>query len=265
MKRLVLMILMPFMLMSYDDLPYDYIDNSTPKITKKKAKRTAKKIKMQKIQKESDGFFLGIGGTLGKPLKGNNREITIATAYGLDTIYRFYSNYTATEIDGGIETMLGYKWFYGGGTFGIRYHFGYNARFLKLLHSHNFTLVNWDMLFNFVKIKNFKFGIILGFGYGLVYERINKEYCQYFKDCNIVAETIQGNFGVRFVLFNNYAIEFLAQPRYSGKIFANMSNGNNYNNYDYNYNNNQQKLGEFLSNKIDERIIMGTLRFVYAF
>ena len=121
------------------------------------------------------------------------------------------------------------------------------------------------MLFNFVKIKNFKFGIILGFGYGLVYERINKEYCQYFKDCNIVAETIQGNFGVRFVLFNNYAIEFLAQPRYSGKIFANMSNGNNYNNYDYNYNNNQQKLGEFLSNKIDERIIMGTLRFVYAF
>lgn len=57
MKRLVLMILMPFMLMSYDDLPYDYIDNSTPKITKKKARRTAKKIKMQKIQKESDGFF----------------------------------------------------------------------------------------------------------------------------------------------------------------------------------------------------------------
>ncbi|MGX3011507.1 hypothetical protein ACWIUD_08115 [Helicobacter sp. 23-1044] len=270
MKRLVLMILVPFVLMAYD-LPYDYIDDSAPKITKKNVKRIArKKAEIRKMQKESDGFFIGIGGTLGKPFEGNNREITIATAYGLNSVARLYGNYTATKIDGGVESLLGYKWFYGE-TFGMRYHFGYNARFLELVTSHNFTLVNWDILLNFVKIKNFKFGIILGFGYGLVYERINNEYCQYFKDCNILSETIQGNFGARFVLFDNYAIEILAQPRYSGKIFANMRDENSYNygyynNYGYNYGNNQyQKLGEFLSNKISEFAMIGTLRFVYAF
>ena len=266
-RILIVAILLPFALYGAkkQDLPYDYIDNSTPNITKDNVEAVAKYNAMiRKQQKESDGFFLGIGGTLGKPFEGNNREITIATAYGVGTIYRLYANYTATKFDGGVETMLGYKWFFGGGIFGLRLYFDYNARFLEILTSHNFTLLNFDILLNFAKTKSSKFGMILGVGYGLVYERVNKEYCQYFKDCDILDETIQGNFGFRFVIYDNYAIEILAQPRYSGKIFGSMSNS--YDNYGYNYGSGQtQERNEFLRNKISEFAIMGTLRFVYTF
>lgn len=268
MKKLCILIVAIFALtlsLQGESLPYYYIDNSTPNITKDNVEQVAKYNAMiRKQQKEPDGFFLGIGGTLGKPFEGNNREITIATDYGLNSVARLYANYTATKIDGGVETMLGYKWFFGGGTFGLRLYFDYNARFLEILTSHNFTLFNFDMLLNFAKTKSFKFGMILGLGYGLVYERINKDYCQYFKDCDIVAETIQVNLGFRFVIYDDYAIEILAQPRYSGEIFGSM--GNSYEKYGYNYGSGQtQTLGEFLSNKVSEFAIMGTLRFIYTF
>ena len=234
MKKLCILIVAIFALtlsLQGESLPYDYIDNSTPNITKDNVEQVAKYNAMiRKKQKETDGFFLGIGGTLGKPFEGNNREITIATAYGLNSVARLYGNYTATKIDGGVETMLGYKWFFGGGTFGLRLYMDYNARFLEILTSHNFTLLNFDMLLNFVKTKSFKFGMILGLGYGLVYERVNKDYCKYFEDCNIVAETIQVNLGFRFVIYDDYAIEILAQPRYSCTLFS----GSGANDYNYN-------------------------------
>ena len=273
MKKLQILIVAIFALtlsLQGESLPYDYIDNSTPNITKDNVEAVAKYNAMiRKQQKESDGFFLGIGGTIGKPF-GGIRKIRTDTKYytdGLTVIPKYYHNqYISNAIDGGIETMLGYKWFFGGGTFGIRLYFDYNVRFLEVISttpinitSHNFTLLNFDMLLNFAKTKSFKFGMILGFGYGLVYERVNKEYCKYFENCDILGETIQGNFGFRFVIYDNYAIEVLAQPRYSGEIFASMRNNNSYGDLDL-----YPKPDEVL-NKVSEFAIMGTLRFVYTF
>ena len=247
---------------SYDDLPYDYIDHSQLKITKDNVQQiVGHNAEIRKQQKEPDGFFIGIGGVLAKPSgnsDGYSRDITVDTYYGYGTITRLYATYNPTDFDGGLSALLGYKWFYGGGTFGMRLYLDYNARFLEILTSHNFSLLNWDMLLNFVKTKAFKFGMILGIGYGIVYERVNKDKCVYFKDCDIISESIRGNFGFRFVIYDNSAIEVLFQPQYSGTLFANARQDSY--NYGY-YNSNIEKL----SNSISEMAIIGTIRFVYTF
>lgn len=267
----ILVVAIPFMICG-NDLPYDYIETTKPKLTKKQAKRIIKrKVDLRAQQKEPDGFFIGIGGVLAKPL-GNNeysRDITVATYYGYNdslvvigsryTIYRLYAEYNPTNVDGGVSALLGYKHFFGEGTFGMRYYLDYNARFLDLLTSHNWTF-NWDMLLNFVKTKAFKFGMILGIGYGIVYERVNKDYCTYFKDCDIIGESIKGNFGLRFVIYDNSAIEVLFQPQYSGKIFTLMRQ----NSYNYGYYNSYSN-AEDLLNGISETAMIGTLRFIYTF
>lgn len=266
-RLLIVSAVIPFALcgenISYDDLPYDYIDHSQLKITKDNVEQVVRhNAELRKQQKEPDGFFIGIGGVLAKP-SGNgeySRDITVATYYGYDTIYRLYAKYNPTDFDGGVSALLGYKWFFGGGGFGMRYYLDYNARFLELLTSHNFT-ANFDMLFNFVKTRPFKFGMILGLGYGLVYERVNKDYCAYFEDCNIIGESIRGNFGLRFVIYDNSAIEVLFQPQYSGTIFANSRQ----NSYNYGYYNNLYSNAENLLNGISETALIGTIRFVYTF
>lgn len=254
-----------------NDLPYDYIEATKPKITKKKAKRIIKrKVDLRAQQKEPDGFFIGIGGVLAKPLDNNeySRDITVKTYYNCYNgifgfncnVTRLYGKYNPTNVDGGVSALLGYKHFFGEGTFGMRYYLDYNARFLDLLTSHNWTF-NWDMLLNFVKTKAFKFGMILGIGYGIVYERVNKDYCAYFKDCDIIGESIRGNFGLRFVIYDNSAIEVLFQPQYSGKIFANSRQ----NSYNYGYYNNLYSNAEDLLNGISETTMIGTIRFIYTF
>lgn len=273
MKKLQLLIMtifaIPFALcgenISYDDLPYDYIDHSQLKITRDNVEQVVRhNAELRKQQKEPNGFFIGIGGILAKPsgnADGYSRDITVATYYGYNTITRLYAKYNPTDFDGGVSALLGYKWFFGGGTFGMRLYLDYNARFLEILTSHNFSLVNWDMLFNFAKTKAFKFGIILGLGYGIVYERVNKNYCTYFEDCNIIGESIRGNFGLRFVIYDNSAIELLFQPQYSGTIFANSRQDS----YNYDYYNNSYSNAENLLNGISETAMIGTLRFVYTF
>lgn len=270
-KIILVVIFMIPLAMYGEDLPYDYIETTKPKLTKKQAKRIVKrKLDLRKQQKEPDGFFIGIGGVLAKPgsgIQGYSRDITVATypncssgIFGVNcTIYRLYYKYNPTNVDGGVSALLGYKHFFGGGTFGIRYYLDYNARFLDLLTSHNWTF-NWDMLFNFVKTKAFKFGIILGLGYGIVYERVNKGYCTYFEDCDIIGESIRGNFGLRFVIYDNSAIEVLFQPQISGKIFASMQRSS----YNYGYYNSYSNAKDLL-NGISEIALIGTIRFVYTF
>lgn len=271
-RLLIVAIVIPFALcgenISYDDLPYDYIDHSQLKITKDNVEQVVRhNAELRKQQKEPDGFFIGIGGVLAKPsgnADGYSRDITVATAaYGNlfnMQILRLYAKYNPTDFDGGVSALLGYKWFFGGGGFGMRYYLDYNARFLELLTSHNFT-ANFDMLFNFVKTRPFKFGMILGIGYGLVYERVNKDYCKLFEDCNIISESIKGNFGLRFVIYDNSAIEVLFQPQYSGTIFANSRQ----NSYNYGYYNNLYSNAEDLLNGISETALIGTIRFIYTF
>lgn len=264
--KILLAVAIPFMIYG-NDLPYDYIETTKPKITKKKSKRIIKrKIDLRKQQKEPNGFFIGIGGVLAKPsgnADGYSRDITVDTYYdcyngifGVNcNVTRLYAKYNPINVDGGISALLGYKWFFGEGTWGLRSYLDYNARFLDLLTSHNFT-ANLDILINLYKTQAFKFGIIVGMGYGLVYERVNKDYCNLFDNCDIVGESIKGNFGLRFVIYNNSAIEVLFQPQYSGKLFARR---NSYND-GYSYSNTEDLL-----NGISETAIIGTLRFVYIF
>lgn len=260
-RLLIVAVVIPFALcgenISYDDLPYDYIDHSQLKITKDNVEQVVRhNAELRKQQKEPDGFFIGIGGTMAKPIY-SEREIEVAlVATGLNRITRYYYTLETSSFDGGVETLLGYKWFFGYGGFGLRLYMDYNARFLEVATAHNITFLNFDMLFNFVKTRPFKFGMILGIGYGMTYEKLKKGYC--FDDCDILSEMIKGNFGFRFVIYNNSAIEILVQPQYSGTLLS----GSSTNNYGYNsYNSNLDKLG----NHIREFVIKGTLRFIYTF
>lgn len=258
-RLLIVAVAIPFVLcgenISYEDLPYDYIDHSQLKITKDNVEQVVRhNAELRKQQKEPDGFFIGIGGTLGKPAYTSMREIEAAlVATGWNQITRYYYTLETSSFDGGVETLLGYKWFFGYGGFGLRLYMDYNARFLEITTAHNITFLNFDMLFNFVKTRPFKFGMILGIGYGMTYEKLKKGYC--FDDCDILSEMIKGNFGFRFVIYNNSAIEILVQPQYSGTLLSGSSTNN------YGYNSNLDKLG----NHIKELLIKGTLRFVYTF
>ncbi|MGX3011773.1 outer membrane beta-barrel protein [Helicobacter sp. 23-1044] len=234
--------------------------DSAPKITKKNVKRIAKKNAEIKLAKqETSGFFLGFGGTLANPSATSeySRKIRVYSAlmpsgyWGANYVYVLWGTYYPANVDGGFEALLGYKHF-ANPYFGVRSYLDYNARFLDLLHSHNFT-ANFDMLINFVTTKPLKVGFVLGFGYGLVYERVNSDICKYFNDCNIIGETMQGNFGVRFVIYNNSAIEVLFQPRYSGRLLTEL--------YKSSYGTNRYEL----LNEIKEVALIGTLRFVYTF
>lgn len=260
--------------MNGEDLPYDYIETTKPKLTKKRIRRVAKqKIDLRKEQKEPNGFFIGIGGILAQPSgnrDGYSRDITVDTYVTYNNslivigsrydIVRLYAKYNPTNVDGGVSALLGYKWFFGDGTWGIRSYLDYNARFLDLLTSHNWT-ANLDILANLYKTKAFKFGLVVGFGYGLVYERVNSDYCKFFEDCNILGESIKGNFGVRFVIYDNSAIEVLFQPQYSGRLFA-YWRARAEQNYSYNYGSINAK---DLLNGISETAMIGTLRFIYTF
>lgn len=212
----------PFMLdAAMNDLPYDYIDNDII-INRNIAKRNHTTIKQLKsaTNKEPRGFIIGIGGIVVKPYIGR----TIGGNFdGVDgNIIRLYYEQKPTKIDGGLNILAGYKWFFGIGTFGIRLYADYTARFLNIfteysntttsLVSHNIA-ANFDVLFNITKTQPFKFGIILGGGVGGVFEKLDPK--SHLGESNIINPTVNANIGFRFVIFNSSAIELLGQSRFT--------------------------------------------------
>ena len=226
MKRLQILILaifvLPFALYGAknSDLPYDYIDSAESVMTQKNLEKVIEHnaILLQN-RKEPNGFFIGIGGMVVKPFVG--RTIGGNSNSGNIRIRRYYEQ-IPTEIDGGLNLLAGYKWFFGMGTLGLRLYADYTARFLNIynpsnnsnssLVSHNIA-TNLDMLLNFVKTQPFKFGMILGVGAGGVFEKLDS--MAHLGESSITNATANLNLGFRFVIFNHSAIEVLGQGRFT--------------------------------------------------
>lgn len=152
-----------------------------------KLRELAKKKRLDEGKKEASGFILGAGistGVVGSP---NSNAF----------------------LNSGFNLLAGYKWFYSLG-FGHRLYVDYTAGFIKLIQSadsiiqsnntHDFAL-NYDLLFNWVRTRGFKFGMLLGNNMG-----VN------------VAQSASFSFGInigfRFGIFNNHSIEVFVQPKY---------------------------------------------------
>lgn len=136
----------------------------------------------------------------------------------------------------------------------MRLYGDYNMRFLKLLKSHNIAL-NYDLLFNWAKSKPFKFGMILGVQIGGNISNYDKKHCN--ESCKQSGMLLGGNVGFRFVIYDNSAIEILAQPKVVFKPAEYVATYNNTNNQFYESSNNSLSFAEFA--------IIGNLRFVYIF
>ena len=169
--------------------------------------------------KEPSGFMLGAGLALGYTITPD------------DEWYGYTTNSSRLEYGG--ELLLGYKWFFGSGIFGMRLYADYNFLFssagINPVNAHNGSL-NYDLMFNFNKSQKFKVGLFFGLhtGFGATnykYDRIcnsnvysgggtyyapEYEYCEN-PELNL---TFGGNFGFRFVFYDKHALELVAQPRY---------------------------------------------------
>lgn len=249
MKRLQILILaifiLPFALYGAENqkLPYDYIDNDT-KMSKElaeynnsiKTQSKEHKKELDRKEREPSGFILGAGGTIAYAIGAKNTANELSANIGTDY---------------GFDILTGYKWFFTRG-FGMRLYGDYNMRFLKISKSHNIAL-NYDLLFNWAKSKPFKFGMILGLHIGGNISNYDKKHCN--ESCNQSGMLLGGNIGFRFVIYDNSAIEILAQPRVAFKPqeYVAVSNANQ----NYESSNNSLSFGEFA--------IMGNLRFVYTF
>lgn len=186
--------------------------------------------------KEPSGFMLGAGLALG----GTIEETNYHTA-GTNIKVHYSTNYSRFEYGG--ELMLGYKWIFGeNGYFGMRlygqYDFLFSTAGLNPVDAHNGSL-NLDLLFNFNRHRKFKAGLVLGLhaGFGATnyaYDRMcgnNYDQLDYSGNNNGIQPTweacdntainltIGGNFGFRFVILDNHAIELIIQPR--GDIYGN--------------------------------------------
>ena len=172
--------------------------------------------------KESSGFMLGAGLALGYTITPD------------DEWYGYTTNSSRLEYGG--ELLLGYKWFFGSGIFGMRLYADYNFLFssagINPVNAHNGSL-NYDLMFNFNKSQKFKVGLFFGLhtGFGATnykydricasnqrYEYINGNYTETYDpeycenpELNF---TFGGNFGFRFVFYDKHALELVAQPRY---------------------------------------------------
>lgn len=244
----ILIICVVFAILSFgaetSNKPYDYIDNNTTidknvaeynSALKKEAKKYVESKNQKKYgDKEPSGWIIGAGGTIAYTL--NIREQDSSVNAGTDY---------------GFDVLAGYKWFFTRG-FGMRLYIDYNMRFLEILKSHNIAL-NYDLLFNWAKSKPLKFGMILGLHIGGNVSNYDK-YC--YADCKQGAMILGGNIGFRFVIYDNSAIEILAQPRIAFKPVEYYSVAYDTNSY-YEKSNNSLSFGEFA--------IIGNLRFVYTF
>ena len=146
---------------------------------------------------------------------------------------------------GGADILIGHKWFFGKGGFGMRLYANYSGLYISGFQAHNVG-VNYDLLFNWVKTKPFKFGMILGIQHGITLES--------YKVCSVCLKTFAstaGNIGFRFVIYDKYAIEILAQPRIGINLSINDINESDNLYYD---------IGSFIN-----AYAIGNLRFVYTF
>lgn len=121
----------------------------------------------------------------------------------------------------GAEVILGHKSFYGdSGIFGLRFYLDYTYHKSKISTAHTGGL-NLDMLFNFNQHEAFKVGLITGIWAGggvILYDK--KAICSYDEyetyTCELGISLAAGaNVGLRFVVYDNYAFEVLAQPRFN--------------------------------------------------
>ena len=267
MKKLRILIVVIFALilsLQGESLPYDYIDNSTPNITKDNVEQVAQYNAMiRKRQTEPSGFMLGIGASIGYPLFGENERF-IGGSYD----YRGYKiwwdkRYSFTGFSYGANMLLGYKWFFTR-VFGIRLYADYNPRFLKVVVSHNIT-ANFDFMFNIISTQSFKFGVFFGFGLGGAAEQVNMKYCLLYPEesCKKVlgAFSGSGNVGLRFVINDNSAIEALAQ-------ISGIVGREDWTPYDFYFRYNAEYSTQTLYGEgkvIDDISVLGTLRFIYTF
>ena len=167
--------MMSFMLYGAD-LSYDYIDNN-PKMDRELAEYNAeqKRKKTEYINSitESSGFMIGIGANIGYPL-GSTRIIGGGYDYAGYKVW-WDNRYELTKLNYGVNTLLGYKWFFTY-VFGLRLYVDYNARFLDVVVSHN-IIANLDFMFNIFNTKSFNFGLFFGGGIGGSVEQVNMKHC----------------------------------------------------------------------------------------
>lgn len=238
---IVAIAILPFALYgAKNDLPYDYIDNNS-KMSKELAEYNSNiKVQNKKQGIEPSGFIVGAGITSG---------FTIGR--DMDSVATDNKAYGGYPLGFGLDILTGYKWFFTRG-FGMRLYVDYNAIFYKDndFNSHNIAL-NYDLLFNWVKTTQFKFGMILGLHTGAGITDYDKKYC--IGNCKTETDLIiGGNIGFRFVIYNNSAIEILGQPRLYLGFKENATYDSSYDN-----SNNASEFREFA--------ITANLRFVYTF
>ena len=107
--------------------------------------------------KEPSGFMLGVGLAFGGLIDLSGEE---------------YMGYTidSSRFEYGGELLLGYKWFFGSGVFGMRlygrYDFLFSSSGINPVDAHNGSL-NYDFMFNFNKSQKFKVGMFFWASYGL--------------------------------------------------------------------------------------------------
>lgn len=177
---------------------------STQVLSPKKALRT------NSDRVEPSGFFIGAG-------------LGITPSFPFENYYIEDVSFIMFALD----LMGGYKWFFGEGGFGMRLHLDYNPNFSFLGDNENNTPINdtyalrasnkkytthnvalnYDLLFNWVKTRGFKFGMLLGLGLGA-----NMSDYDGHKRTDFA---LQGNLGFRFVILNHHAIEVLGTLRFA--------------------------------------------------
>lgn len=262
---IVVSFMIPFMLYS-EDLPYDYIENN-PKMDRELAEYNAEQKRKKREYRnkitETSGFMIGVGANVGYPLGGGNIR-TIGGSYDYAGYKVWWDKqYDLTKLNYGVNTLLGYKWFFTY-VFGLRLYVDYNARFLDAVVSHN-IIANLDLMFNIFNTQSFKFGLFFGGGIGGSVEQVNMKYCLLYPElsCEKILSAFSGNlnFGLRFVINNNSAIEvltqlFIARGDYPYKYY------DFYIRYDPAHSNVTLKNN---SVSIGEISLLGTLRFIYTF
>ncbi|MGX3011633.1 outer membrane beta-barrel protein [Helicobacter sp. 23-1044] len=160
---------------------------------------------------EPSGFMIGGGLVLGKSL--------VFSGYSSNGNGRPEQEYDWQTQWGG-EVLLGYKWFFGP-IFGLRLYTDYQILFINRVFpttTHNFS-GNFDLMFNFNKSQTLRVGLLLGvhLGGGVVKYKYSK-FCERgyggYELCDSEPSfTIGGNLGLRFVIYDNHAVEPTFQPK----------------------------------------------------
>ncbi|MGX2982194.1 outer membrane beta-barrel protein [Helicobacter sp. 23-1045] len=151
---------------------------------------------------EPSGFMIGGGLVLGKSL------VSINNAYWLEK-YDWRTQW-------GGEVLLGYKWFFGP-IFGLRLYTNYQILFINALGNptttHNFS-GNFDLMFNFNKSQTLRVGLLLGVHLGGGVVKYKYPFFNRFENIDSKPSfTIGGNLGLRFVIYDNHAVEPTFQPK----------------------------------------------------